>query len=135
MHTIDEAAILTGVHRSTVLKWLASGRVAKSGELRDFFDDVERAKLDAKAQLQGKVIAEGNMDATMAMRILIARYPHEWNPTRKIEFEDKTPPQKRNARARVEQALETIAARLSAPPPAATLDTPGGDEDGDVTLR
>lgn len=134
LNTIEDAANIAGIDRTTVNRWLLEGKRAKSGDLRDFYVTVEEAKAKAKDRLVGKVSAAAQTDPAMALKILERRYPTEWSPTRKIEFEEKTPPQKRNARGRVEGLLDQIAARLTAPPPALRVGAADGadDEDGDV---
>lgn len=131
LNTIEDAATIAGVDYSTVTRWLAAGKKQARGEYRDFYNAVERAKARAKGLLVTKVIGAARTDPAMALKVLERRYPAEWGATRKVELEDKTPPQKRDIRNRVEAALDQIAQRLTAPAPVLGLAADDDDDDDD----
>lgn len=116
LNTLEDAAVLAGVDYSTIARWMAKGRKAKSGEYRQFYEAVEGAKVRAKALLTARVVESGRKDAKMALKILERRYPGEWGVTKKLELEDKTPMSKRHGvRDRLLGRLEQIEERLAKP--------------------
>jgi hypothetical protein len=118
-HTIQEAAILAGIDDSTAMRWMARGKRARAGEYREFYEAIERAKVQAKALFTARVTSEGRKDAKMALKILERRYPEEWGVRRQIDFKDKTPPGKRGdlVRDKLIGQLDRIEERLSKPNP------------------
>lgn len=44
---IKEACASVGIQRDTYYKWMQRGEAATSGEYRDFYNDVEKAKADS----------------------------------------------------------------------------------------
>jgi hypothetical protein len=126
LNTLEDAALLAGVDYSTIARWMAKGRKARSGEYREFYEAAEGAKTRAKALLVATVSVAGRKDAKMALKILERRHPKEWAVTRKLELEDKTPPSKRTGiRERLLSQLERIEERLAKPNPLAALAAAG----------
>ena len=39
-YSVEDAALLTGVHRSTIYGWMKKGRVQKRGKFRDLLDTI-----------------------------------------------------------------------------------------------
>jgi transposase len=77
---IDVAATYAGVDRSTVFRWLAMGREAKSGAYRDFFDEVKQAEAESEhaAVVLVRSAARDPRNWTAAMTFLERRFRDRW---------------------------------------------------------
>lgn len=77
---IDIAATFAGLDRSTVFRWMAAGREAKSGRFRDFYDRVKEAEaaveIDAIARV--RTAAQDPRNWTAAMTFLERRFRDRW---------------------------------------------------------
>lgn len=116
LNTIDDSFRVAGIHPSTGYKWLKAGRNARSGEYREFFEQVEDARTQAKAILVGKVAEGARGNPKLALEVLARRWPEEWAKRLKIE-DDSTPGAKKKregVRDRVAGQLDRIEKRMNA---------------------
>lgn len=73
----DIAVAHAGVARSTFYDWMARGREAKSGQYREFVDDVEKAEGDARANLVAKIATAATAGDIGAAKWLLERLEPE----------------------------------------------------------
>ena len=116
MKVIEIAKIL-GIHRTTLLKWIADGEKAKSGIKRQLVDAIEKAKSELTADLtqivvnaaflgsetvteKAVILPDGTTrreittkhsppNAAEARRILALMHPDRWAETKHIKYEWK----------------------------------------------
>lgn len=89
-NSVIDAARTARLGKSTVYAAVARGkRLARRAAdkcteeelaMREFAAAVEQAKADAKSTLVSVVYRAARLDPGLAMRVLRARYPAEWNP-------------------------------------------------------
>jgi hypothetical protein len=125
LNTMDDSFIFAGIHPATGYRWLKAGRTAQRGEMREFYEVVERTKTQAKMLLVKKVTAAARTDPKMALEVLNRRYPEEWARRNKVELEDKTPgaTKREGVRDRVVAAIDRVAERLGGTAIAAAEET------------
>ena len=111
--TLEDAALLGGIARSTLSLWLAKG---KAGEARysEFADAATRAKAEFKQSLIGKVLdsrfMNGEPDHRGPLEILKARHPDEYGEQRTVNI--KVSKELEAALARLEGIKDKLGADL-----------------------
>lgn len=78
---VEVAAAVAGIDKSTVYRWMAMGREAKSGMYREFYDEVKEAEAFAENTAVGQVRRAGAIDPrnwTAAMTFLERRFRDRW---------------------------------------------------------
>ena len=53
-YSVEDAALLTGVHRSTIYGWMKKGRVQKRGKFRDLLDTIEDGLQQSEIQFMAR---------------------------------------------------------------------------------
>ena len=114
---IKEIAEILGIHRTTLQKWLAAGKKAKSGIKRQLVDAIEQAKSEVTAELSqivfnaaflgSETVTEEEVrlpdgttrtktttkrtppNAAEARRILALEHPDRWAETKHVKYEWK----------------------------------------------
>jgi hypothetical protein len=112
-HSVDDAAILGGIHPRSLYRWLERGKKAARGEYFEFWQECERAVVEGKALLVGRVHAGSRLRPELALKILARRFPKEWGPSAKIEVEETERPDAAALRERIATRLDAIEQRLS----------------------
>ena len=110
--TWDIACRLAKVHRSTAHRWAAKGRTAKSGEYRDFYDEVKHAEaVSAVQSLQ--TIQAASKDGTWQAAAWLLERRHGYRRDATFHIDDKPAPKATTAPA-AESTERYLARQLEA---------------------
>jgi len=129
---IDVAADAAGVHRTTVHRWLRTGRGQKKGRYKRFFDAVEKAQAEAEARDVALIAKAASTDWRAAAWRLERKAPRRYGARVQISVQEEVD----SILDRLEQDLEpglfakvveSITSREQGELPAAT--DPGPVED------
>ena len=86
--SLEGAAEVAGIHRSTFYNWMDRGKNAKKGEYRDFFDTVTVAKAEAEMILISRIHKAGFKDDWKANAwILKNRYGDQYRETQNLDVQ------------------------------------------------
>ena len=72
------AAQRAGVGESTFYQWMAKGKEARSGQYREFADEVMRAEATGASRLLGQITIQASADWRAAAWILERRHPDDY---------------------------------------------------------
>jgi hypothetical protein len=80
----DDSARLAGIHRDTMRVWRDRGAQEESGPYREFFEALELAELEWKAEALRKL--QTDRDSKWIWLLLKARYPQEFREKTELEL-------------------------------------------------
>lgn len=78
--SVNAAADAAQLGRSSVFRALQRGRKATRGPYREFYQAVQVALAHSRVGLEVYVHRAAKRSPELALKILIRRYPEEWNP-------------------------------------------------------
>lgn len=104
---LETAAAFAGIDRSTLYRWLAKGREARSGQFRDFCDAVTAAIAQAEVQAVARISAAAQTDWRAAAWLLERGPAHQrWRASLQLKLGDLSD-------AEIQAALDDVARRLA----------------------
>lgn len=104
---LEEAAQLAGVDRSTLWRWMAKGREARSGQFFDFCNVIQGAIAQAEVAAVARISAASQTDWKAAAWWLERGPAHQrWRPSLQLKLGDLSD-------AEIQAALDEVAQRLA----------------------
>ena len=85
--SLTDAAKLSGIAHETACRWHRQGEKDPNSPYREFFEQIERARLALKEQLvlRAHELALQSPNVMDPLRILERRYPAEWGTTSNVQ--------------------------------------------------
>ena len=84
--TVENAATIAGVHRTSLMNWLKRGVNAKTGRYFSFFIALKEAKAHSEAALLTQIRTAAQKEWTAAAWILERRFPERYAKKDKIDI-------------------------------------------------
>lgn len=81
----EPACRFAGIGLSTFYRWMERGEEAKTGQYREFREEVLRAESEAEARMVAQWQAQIPQDWRAARDFLARRYPNRWAGREKVE--------------------------------------------------
>ena len=90
---IEVACEHAGITKRTFYTWLEKGEIARSGEYREFYLEIQEAQANLEVALVAQWMQNVKKDWRAAAEMLSRRFPDRWSPTRYMKQEISGPDQ------------------------------------------
>lgn len=101
----EAACRFAGISLSTFYRWIERGQRSRSGEFREFWEELTRAEAEAEARMVAQWQAQIPQDWRAARDFLARRFPERWASKDKIDLEHSGEVMQRHDTSRITEQL------------------------------